>query len=43
MSAVSAIAVSSEYLHRQFLPCLGCGSCSGDSINGCAVLLVLGS
>ena len=40
MSTMSAMAISSKYLHRQPLPHLGCGSCSGGSIGGCAVLLV---
>ena len=42
MSAVSAIAVSSKYLHEQLLPYLGCGSCGENSTGGCVVLLVLG-
>ena len=43
MSTVSTMAVSSGYLCGRPLPCLGCGSCGGDSTNGCAVLSVLDS
>ena len=43
MSAVSAMVMSSGYLHGRFLPHLGCGSCSRDSTGGCAVLLILES
>jgi hypothetical protein len=43
MSAVSVIAVSSEYLYRQPLFCLGCDSCGQGSTDGCTVLLTLDS
>jgi hypothetical protein len=43
MSAVSVIAVSSGYLYRQPLPCLGCDSCSQSSTDSCTVLSTLDS